>query len=125
MKYKILVLMLLVVGMCWGQETKHYCEMRCFWMFKGDYTVQLDLGDVKSPFDNKSDCDIIDETGKAIRFTSEMDALNWMSERGWSLVEYKYHSDSPNATYYILSKTCTNDNLKDGIKLKYQFKKKK
>lgn len=91
-------------------------------IFKGCIVVQLDLGDVKDPFDNKSECFVIGENGKRLEFNSESDFLNWMSQRGWSLEQFKWNTDSH---VYFLSKQCTDEKVHEGIKLEYESKKSK
>ena len=115
---------MLVVGVCQGQTIRHYCEARCYWMFKGDYTLQLDLGDVKDPYANGGKCEVVDSVGKSLRFPTCIAALNWLSQRGWLLSEFKEHTNSPYATYYILYKDCTEDKVKEGIKLAWEIKNK-
>lgn len=47
--------------------------------------VQVDYGESSGWF--KASEMLEDESGKAIKFKSPVDALNWMSARGWELVQ--------------------------------------
>lgn len=130
MKYKLTFLLLLLTIFAFGQEYKHYCLAFCYMpVLKGHITAQLDLGDVKDPFNNKNKssakniCYIVDEDGDLIKFNSEADFLNYMSKRGWQLEQF-WDSPAVGSSTYFLSKTCTDDKVHEGIKLKYEVVKK-
>jgi len=58
-----------------------------------------------------SDKELLDETGRPIIFNNILDALNYMGERGWELVqEYfdiSYKTDNP-THHWVLCKTVTD-----------------
>ncbi len=56
--------------------------------------VVVDFGENVNRWFKKPDM-LVDSTGNAIKFKSIADALNWMSERGWELVEsYQTQEDA-------------------------------
>lgn len=54
--------------------------------FNSKSKVIVDFGENTYGWFKKADM-LEDSTGKQIKFKSPVDALNWMSERGWELVQ--------------------------------------
>lgn len=54
--------------------------------FNSKSKVVVDFGENTYGWFKKADM-LEDSTGKQIKFKSPVDALNWMSERGWELVQ--------------------------------------
>ena len=77
-------------------------------------TIQIDFG-VNSIFGKRSP-DFKDENGKTVRFTTVVDALNYMSARGWVLeLEYEDAYIDEGSSYgsvkhFVISKTLTVQN---------------
>ena len=83
-------------------------------------TIQIDFG-VNSIF-GKRYPDFKDENGKTVRFTTVVDALNYMSARGWVLeLEYEDAYIDEGSSYgsvkhFVISKTLTVQNKpKEGV----------
>lgn len=61
--------------------------------FTSKAKVDVDYGETTMGWFRKTDL-LEDSTGKAIKFKSPVDALNWMSVRGWELIQsYKSEQD--------------------------------
>ena len=80
-------------------------------------TIQIDFG-VNSIF-GKRYPDFKDENGKTVRFTTVVDALNYMSARGWML-ELEYEdayidegSSFGSIKHFVISKTLTVNNQRE------------
>ena len=91
---------------------KVYCEIVTAYsagLFTERTTVNIDFGQQTDFWE--SDKELLDETGRPIVFNNILDALNYMGERGWELVqEYfdiSYKTDNPRH-HWVLCKTVTD-----------------
>ena len=86
----ILLFTLLVISVnCAGQAADlwRYADLNYpLSGFSSKANVVVDYGVAVSGWFRKPEM-LEDSTGKAIKFKSPVDALNWMSERGWELVQ--------------------------------------
>jgi hypothetical protein len=91
---------------------KVYCEIISYYtsIFTNKLTVEIDFGQQSNYF--KSDREIVNEKGEAIKFNSIIDALNFMAERGWVLVEeyydMRFNENSDRKQHWVLCKTVTD-----------------
>lgn len=77
---------------CFGQK-RVYCEIIGWQKLMNSNEVgkiDIDFGQKRSVWGNHS---LVDENGKTIKFNSMVDAMNFMSEKGWELVS-TYHDTS-------------------------------
>ena len=94
---------------------KAYCEIISFTrnLFSNKTMVELDFGQYASWW--SSSRKLADESGNAITFNSVLDAVNYMSRRGWEVVEVYIvqkinGGDSSDPEYHwVLSKTVTDE----------------
>ena len=104
-----------------GKPYAFYCQLVGFRNLAG----QLRL---KVLWDNMGDeNNLRDENGKKIEFQTMVDAMNYMSKRGWDYVEcVTYKDGASNVVHYIFRKFVTTDaEAKDGLYFETDFKKKK
>lgn len=100
-----------------------YCEMIGSGNFSGNkIKVSFDFGNQGFSYKSDDDNQIVDDKGEPIKFSSMIDALNYMSLRGWRLsTAYSATIKGMGAqeTYrYILMKTVTDPKmLMEGIAL--------
>ena len=140
---KLLFSLLLMAGFCFGAAAqtdinvnengqqavsaekttyKVYCEIVSFSrnLFSNKTTVEFDFGQAASFWSN--DRQIVDENGRAITFNSVLDAVNYISNRGWVFEQMyivqsisKGDSNSP-AYHWIMSKEVTDaSQIMEGI----------
>ena len=95
-----------------AQSFKVYCEIVTAYsagLFTDRTTVNIDFGQQTDFWG--SDRELLDNTGRPIVFNNILDALNYMGERGWELVqEYfdiSYKTDN-HTHHWVLSKTVTD-----------------
>ncbi len=103
-----------------GKPYAFYCQLVGF----KNLAAQLRL---KVLWNNmKDENNLRDENGKKIEFTTMVDAMNYMSKRGWDYVEcVTYKEGSNNVVHYIFRKYVTNDEeAKEGLYFESDFKKK-
>ena len=68
-------------------------------------TVELDFGQEDKILSSNKSHLIADATGKTIKFNSMMDALNFLSQNGFSFVQaYVFTEENENVFHYILKK---------------------
>lgn len=83
---------------------------------------------MKMLWDNqKEENNLRDENGKKIEFQTMVDAMNYMSKRGWDYVECVTYGDigKPEVVHYIFRKYVTKDEeAKENIYFESDFKKK-
>ena len=122
---KLFASLLVVAGLCFGmsafaqeqaaQPYKAYCEIISFSrnLFSNKTTVELDFGQAASWWSTERQ--LANENGEAITFNSVLDAVNYMSKRGWEVVEVylvqsisKGESGTPQY-HWVLSKCVTDD----------------
>ena len=72
--------------------------------------------------ENKKDNTLCDESGQELKFSNAMEALTYMSKRGWDLESVTYIEPTRDKAY-ILKKMVTNDlEAKDGLYFTKDFK---
>lgn len=98
----------------YGQKTRQaYCEV-IVWshqiMFNA--AVSFDFG-----MQSNNTVMLYDSKNQPLRFISGMDAVNYLSKRGWKLVSTYYESISESeSAHYIMEKTITNEKqVKEGL----------
>lgn len=106
-----------------------YCEMIGSGNFSGNkIKISFDFGNQGFSHRADSDNQIVDEKGNPIKFTSMIDALNYMASRGWKLCTAFpaiIKSMGAQETYrYILVKEVNNvESMMEGINLPKNSKK--
>jgi len=103
-----------------GKPYAFYCQLVGF----KNLAAQLRL---KVLWNNmKDENNLRDENGKKIEFNTMVDAMNYMSKRGWDYVEcVTYKEGTNNVVHYIFRKYVTNDEeAKEGLYFESYFKKK-
>jgi hypothetical protein len=103
-----------------GKPYAFYCQLVGF----KNLAAQLRL---KVLWNNmKDENNLRDENGKKIEFNTMVDAMNYMSKRGWDYVEcVTYKEGTNNVVHYIFRKYVTNDEeAKEGLYFESDFKKK-
>lgn len=116
------VLAMMAVGSANAQTKKAYCEIVGVMQFMSTKVkVYIDLGESEKAW---HDHQLVDENGEKIKFSSMIEALNYMSDRGWELEQaYSAVSEKSSATRYIMSKVIFEGETKsDGITTKHTFK---
>ncbi len=63
---------------------------------------------------------LYDNKNNPLRFISGMDAVNYLSKRGWRLISTYYESISESeSTHYVMEKTITNEKqVREGLVMK-------
>lgn len=103
-----------------GKPYAFYCQLVGF----KNLAAQLRL---KVLWNNmKDENNLRDENGEKIEFNTMVDAMNYMSKRGWDYVEcVTYREGTNNVVHYIFRKFVTNDEeAKEGLYFESDFKKK-
>ena len=125
---KFFVLFLLFWGICYanaqnykndGKPYAFYCQLVGFKNLAG----QLRL---KVLWDNiKDENNLRNEKGEKIEFYTMVDAMNYMSKRGWDYVEcVTYKDGANNVVHYIFRKFVSKDEeAKEGLYFESDFKK--
>ena len=103
-----------------GKPFQVYCELVSYYagLFSNKINVEIDFGQQTDFFE--TDKGLVNEYGDPIRFNSMLDALNYMGERGWVLVEEYYNvpysKDERPKHYYILTKTVSSrEQIMEGL----------
>lgn len=120
---KLLLILALIPLFAMGQKPyKVYCQIVGSETLSGEVKIRIDFG--QDRFDNNK---LVDEKGEDVKFNSMMDAVNYISKRGWDFEQTYAFSVGGNGVYhYMFSKQVTDDSqIKDGILIKEDFKKKK
>jgi len=115
MKKLLLFLLLAIHIPASSQTVSAYCDMQAtnFWGGRNIYII-LDLG-------AHGYGSITDSDGNAKKFSGIVDALNYMSKLGWSVVESYYITEGQKVLHFLLEKKITSDHqLLDGINIKQQ-----
>lgn len=95
-----------------------YCEIVTYvdrGIFTSQISIEVNFGQANNFWG--TDHELVDEYGHTITFNSMIDALNYMGERGWELVEEYYEWRNPKSEneystaprqHFILSKSVTD-----------------
>ena len=105
---------------------KVYCEIVSYYdvsIFNSKISIHVNFGQANNFWG--TDHELVDERGNRVTFNSMIDALNYMGERGWELVEEYYEWRNPRdeneystapRQHFILCKTVTDRNqIVEGI----------
>ncbi len=111
-----------------GMPYKVYCEITSILNnYTAQTTVEVNFG--QSQTQNNT---LVDNEGRPIVFNSNIDAMNYMSRRGWEFEQIYIDklsgkdSDATRICHCIMSKFVNPDNpINEGFKVKAQFKKRK
>lgn len=113
----LLIIMLVVSTSIFAQQSRPvYCDVMAFnfWGF-GKVNITIDLGENRYGT-------ICDDKGKATKFNTTIDALNYMSKLGWSVKDtYFLSSDisKQKVLHFLLVKQVTDDSqISEGIYVK-------
>lgn len=126
---KCLFLMLMFISMSvMAQEPyKVFCELLGIGkLLSNKVTVTVDFGQETSFWTGTSNQYLVDDSGKAIKFNSMVDAMNYMGKRGWEFEQaYVVTTNNQNVYHWLLSKNITQDKyVNDGFQTKKNFKEK-
>ncbi len=103
MKKTVIALMLLTLCLAsQAQEKYAYCELTTQ-IKGGKFITFINFGD-DSPYNDMPEYK--DASGKPLTFTSHIDAINFMSKKGWELV-LAYSSGEGAVKNYILRRETT------------------
>lgn len=126
----IFVLLLISTMQSYAQVKRYYCEikgtkkefsskMRIIFDFgqNSSYSIWTDLNPMMK---------FVDENGEEIDFNSMVDAMNYMSERGWKFQQaystYKIREGSTAVEHWILYKDAkTKEEAREGILTKEEY----
>jgi len=127
MKNKILTICLFTLSIYFaqGQDTKQldkseakeeYCMILATQKFLSTKVkISVDFGQQVSFWKNTVRAQTLkDENGKAISFNSVIDALNYMSSKGWEFVNaYVITVDNENVLHYVMKRQLTEADKKE------------
>ena len=109
---------------------KVYCQLVSYnAFFSSKINVDFDFGQVSNFWDTGKG--LVDENGKSLKFNNMVDALNYLGERGWELVDRYYEQIAPDLVqkdeapkhYWILCKTVTSkEEILEGLITYGQYK---
>lgn len=89
---------------------------------KNKISIELDFGNEQGTFINNQ---LVDENGKAIKFNSMVDAMNWMGESGWEFCQaYVVTLSNVNVYHWLLRLDLENLSEEEQIAIFGQFKTK-
>ncbi len=87
MKKLIFFLMIIIPAVSFSQDTtkvEQYCELvATARLLSSKVTIDINYGEERKFF---KDYRIRDESGKAVKFNSVVDAINYLGQQGWKLV---------------------------------------
>lgn len=112
-----IALLLPLMAAAQGVEGKRpvYCDMMAynFWGI-GKVRIILDMGDRKAGQEFET---ILNENGKQRKFNTMMEALNYMGERGWRVIETYFLAEmKQKVIHYLLEKWITDESeRKEGL----------
>ena len=125
---KCLFLMLMFISISMGvvaqKPYKVFCELLGTGkLFSNKVTVTVDFGQETSFWFGSSNQYLVDDNGKAIKFNSMVDAMNYMGKRGWVFEQaYVVTTNQQNVYHWLLSKEVTQDEpIGEGINTKQDF----
>ena len=115
--YTLLVFIALAVSVSAQQAYKAYCEV-VVWSGKGvvmNALVTFDFGMKTHPT-----ASLYDSNGQPLTFVSGMDAVNYLAQRGWTLVSTYYNTyNQLESTHFVMEKTVTSESqVTKGLLLK-------
>lgn len=103
-----------------GKPYAFYCQLVGFKNLNGQLRLKVLWNNIRT------ENNLRNENGEKIEFFTMVDAMNYMSKRGWDYVEcVTYKDGSGNVVHYIFRKYVTNDEeAKEGLYFETDFKKK-
>ena len=103
-----------------GKPYAFYCQLVGMKNLSGQLRLQILWNNLKK------ENNLRDEKGEKIEFYTMVDAMNYMSKRGWDYVEcVTYSHGASNVVHYIFRKYVTNDEeAKEDLYFESDFKKK-
>ena len=129
MKKLLLVSMLLFSTYSFSQELRTvYCEMIGTGSPSGrSIKISFDFGEQKYYYKASSDNQIVDADGEVIDFSSMIDALNYMANRGWKLhtafsAAVKGQGGAETYRYILFKEISNGESIMDGIRLLGEYK---
>lgn len=126
-KCLFLVLMFISMSAIAQESYKVFCELLGTGkLFSNKVTVTVDFGQETSFWFGSSNQYLVDDNGKAIKFNSMVDAMNYMGKRGWEFEQaYVVTIGNQNVYHWLLSKEVTQDEaVNDGFNTRQAFKEK-
>lgn len=126
-KCLFLVLMFISMSAIAQKPYKVFCELLGTGkLFSNKVTVTVDFGQETSFWFGSSNQYLVDDNGKAIKFNSMVDAMNYMGKRGWEFEQaYVVTIGNQNVYHWLLSKEVTQDEaVNDGFNTRQAFKEK-
>ena len=99
-----------------GKPYTVYCQLISYETFSGKTKVKILWNNMKE------ETALCDEKGEKIDLQNLIDAMNYMSKRGWEFVQCERYNDE---YHYILKKQVTSDQeAKEGLYFQTDFKNK-
>lgn len=126
-KCLFLMLMFISMNVMAQKPYKVFCELLGTGkLFSNKVTVTVDFGQETSFWLGASNQYLVDDNGKAIKFNSMVDAMNYMGKRGWEFEQaYVVTIGNQNVYHWLLSKEVTQDEaVNDGFNTRKAFKEK-
>ena len=126
-KCLFLMLMFISMGVVAQKPYKVFCELLGTGkLFSNKVTVTVDFGQETSFWFGSSNQYLVDDNGKAIKFNSMVDAMNYMGRRGWEFEQaYVVTIGNQNVYHWLLSKEVTQaEAVNDGFNTRQAFKEK-
>ena len=117
MRKIVFLLMLMLSNFAYSQKNEMhrvYCELLGSSKFLSTkVTVSIDFGQDGNMWESK----LVDEKGKAMKFNSMVDAMNYMGRLGWKFEQaYVVTVGQQNVYHWLLSKEILeNEAIKDGF----------
>lgn len=98
-----------------------YCEIVGIGkMLSNKVNVQIDFGQASGMFE---DTRLKDENGKAVKFNSMVDAMNWMGNDGWEFAQaYVISTGQQNVYHWLLKKDVSKLSEEEKQELLSKFK---
>ena len=127
-KCLFLMLMFISMNVMAQKPYKVFCELLGTGkLFSNKVTVTVDFGQETSFWLGASNQYLVDDNGKAIKFNSMVDAMNYMGKRGWEFEQaYVVTISNQNVYHWLLSKEITQDEaVNDGFNTRKAFKEKR
>lgn len=92
-----------------AQDTEQYCILRISGIaFSNKISIDADFGQERRPLRDNRMRD--EETKKLKKFNSEADALNYMGQLGWKMINaFPVIADKNSCTQYVFKKTAIKE----------------